>query len=151
MSGEAWITVWKTAHDEEAFLLKSFLESHGLHVFIKGQGTGSVFPDLPFAHVEVQVPAGEEAKARALVEEFFNWEDICTCESLEEAKALKEFLESNGLKVYMYLPDSGIDPEALESEEILRDLLVEDFRLQVPAKQADEARRLVELFYKSED
>jgi len=149
MNREPWVTVWKTTSEEEAYLLKTYLENQGIPVFVKGQGTDSIFPDLAFSRLEVQVPASLEERAQVLAEDFFNWEDICTCESMEEAQALKEFLESNGLKVYLVNP---LPEDLTEDEpEALRDLLLEPVHLQVPASMADKAREWVRLFFKSED
>ncbi len=143
------VTIWKTTSEEEAFLLKSFLESRGISVFVKGQGTDSIFPDLPFSRLEVQVPSSEVEKAKALADEFFNWETVCLCESTEEALALKEFLESQGLKVYVDLPEDG--EETGEDELPMRDVIGENIPVQVPAREAGKAREWIRLFFKSED
>lgn len=69
-----WIAVGEAAGRLEAEILRGMLESQGLHVRLSQESAGSTYGIGvgPLGRVELLVPNGEEAAARAALEDYFS-------------------------------------------------------------------------------
>ncbi len=72
MSTPQWKSVWECESPTEAEVLKTYLESHGIRVFLQGQESNFLYPVL---RVRVLVPEEQWEKARGLTEIFFKSSD----------------------------------------------------------------------------
>ncbi len=68
MSTPHWKSVWECESRSEAEVLKTYLESHGIRVFLQGGESNYLYPVL---RVRVLVPEEDLEKARELTELFF--------------------------------------------------------------------------------
>ncbi len=66
-----WVKVYECLNLDRAYLLRSYLQSHGVEVMLQGVGTGGLFPGTDFAKVPVLVKEPDEEKAKELIDEFF--------------------------------------------------------------------------------
>ena len=72
MSTPQWKSVWECESRSEAEVLKTYLESHGIKVFLQGEESNLIYPVL---RIRVLVPAENLEKAKQLTEIFFKSSD----------------------------------------------------------------------------
>jgi len=66
-----WTKVYELFNYEQAEVLRTFLESNGIKVFLKGEGADELFPGLDVTPVDVMVPQEQAEEAAKLSRQFF--------------------------------------------------------------------------------
>ncbi len=72
MTTSQWKSVWECESRSEAEVLKTYLESHGIRVFLQGEESNFLYPIL---RIRVLVPADQWEQAKKLTELFFKSSD----------------------------------------------------------------------------
>ncbi len=65
-----WTKIYETVNNEQAEVIRAYLESNGLEVFLKGEMADELFPGLEFTPVEIMVPEEQKEQAEKLIQRY---------------------------------------------------------------------------------
>ncbi len=69
-----WIKVYETISNDQAEVLRAYLESNGIQVYLKGEVADDLFPGLDFTPVEIMVPQEQTGRANELIKAYLETE-----------------------------------------------------------------------------
>jgi hypothetical protein len=76
MTDNNWKTVKVCAHSFDAQMIRSILESEEIPVKMLNENMNNIFPDAGIVDIKIQVPADAEEKARIIIEEFSDDDNV---------------------------------------------------------------------------